>query len=74
MSIIKSYRSRNNAGKSIVFLYIVFIGYVSGVIHKLLYNLDFIVIMYMLNAVMVMIDLVLYYRNEKIQNTKMVEQ
>jgi len=62
-SIIKSYRSRQIGGKSIVFLWVVLIGYAAGVIHKLQYNLDKVIFLYLLNSVMVSIDIALYYRN-----------
>lgn len=65
-SILKSFRSRKNDGKSLLFLYTVFIGYVSGVIHKFLYSFDPAIALYALNGIMVLIDICLYYRNERI--------
>ena len=62
-SIWKSFRSKSTAGKSLVFLVVVDIGYVAGVIHKLLYNLDAVVYLYILNTAMVFVDIVLYWRN-----------
>ena len=63
VSIYKSWKSRSCSGKSVVFLYIVFFGYASGITHKLLYNRDWIIALYVVNALMVLIDIVLYYRN-----------
>lgn len=62
-SIWKSYTSRRNGGKSVWFLVVVLIGYVSGVIHKILYNPDPVVYLYALNGVMVAADIGLYVRN-----------
>ncbi len=62
-SIYTSYKSRHIAGKSIIFLMIIFIGYVSGVLHKALYNFDVVIYLYILNGTMVAIDIGLYYRN-----------
>ena len=62
-SIAKSYRSRSVAGKSILFLFIVFAGYVAGTLHKFFYNYDNVVFLYMLNGTMVLIDISLYFRN-----------
>lgn len=62
-SILKSYRSRSNEGKSMRFMIVVEIGYVSGIIHKLLYNFDLVFYLYALNALLVMTDIVLYRRN-----------
>jgi len=64
-SIYKSYTSRQNAGKSIVFLYVILAGYVSGILHKALYSLDKVIYLYILNGLMVLTDIVLYYRNRR---------
>ena len=62
-SIYRSYVSKKTAGKSVVFLIIVELGYVSGITHKILYNFDNVIWLYVLNAIMVLIDIGLYYRN-----------
>ena len=62
-SIYKSYISRSSKGKSGVFLIIVFIGYLAGIFHKVFYNLDWVVFLYGLNALMISIDIFLYMRN-----------
>jgi transcriptional regulator with GAF, ATPase, and Fis domain len=51
------------AGKSVIFLVIVEVGYIAGVIHKLLYSMDAVIGLYALNAAMVLIDIALYCRN-----------
>ena len=71
VSIYKSWVSRTAAGKSVVFLYVVLIGYGAGIVHKVVYNLDFIIYLYMLNAAMVIADILLYYRNKLIDRRKM---
>ena len=65
-AIHKSIKSRSIQGKSILFIYVILIGYIFGIIHKFIYNLDFVVILYIVNLVMVFIDLLLYYKNKKI--------
>ncbi|WP_128425529.1 hypothetical protein [Gudongella oleilytica] len=65
-SIIKSYKSRSVAGKSPYFLIVVIIGYISGIINKLLYSNDIIMYLYILNLLMVATDLAIYYRNVKL--------
>jgi hypothetical protein len=69
VSIYKSWTSRTCAGKSIVFLYIVLIGYAAGLTHKLLYSRDWVIALYVLNGLMVIIDIFLYYRNLQFQKT-----
>jgi len=65
-SIYRSYRSKTTEGKSGIFLGIVFIGYISGIVHKALYNRDFVIVLYTINALMVAIDIVLYIRNKRV--------
>jgi hypothetical protein len=67
VSIVKSYKSKSNSGKSLFFLVIVLIGYLSGIINKLLNNYDSITILYIINFIMVSIDMMLYFRNRKIK-------
>lgn len=72
-SIWKSYRSRRNEGKSIVFLVVIFAGYVSGFTHKVLYSWDPVAFLYALNGVMVFTDTMLYLRNARLQKMRKVE-
>ena len=63
VSIYKSLRTRAVAGKSLFFLLIVFVGYVAGILHKIVFRYDLVIFLYALNALMVGIDIVLYLRN-----------
>jgi hypothetical protein len=63
VSIYKSLKSRQVAGKSLFFLVIVLVGYGAGVLHKLVYHFDAVIYLYLLNALMVAFDIVLYLRN-----------
>ena len=65
-SIRKSYSSKQNTGKSIMFLYIVLIGYIAGMMHKVVYNMDGVFYLYLFNFCLVSIDMIIYYRNERI--------
>ena len=67
ISIYKSYKSRKVGSKSIVFLYAILIGYVAGIVNKLLYSPDIVLFLYILNLIMVAVDTVLYYRNVRIE-------
>ena len=62
-SIYRSIKSRQVAGKSLVFLFVVLLGYLAGMVHKLFYAFDYVIILYALNATMVLIDILLYLRN-----------
>lgn len=70
-SIHKSWTSRTRKGKSLFFLGIVFVGYMAGV-SRILLRSDgsFLIFPYTLNALLVVCDLVLYYRNYRIDEGK----
>lgn len=66
-SIYKSIKTRRTDGKSLVFLLIVIVGYLSGIINKLLYKPDFVIWLYAINATMVSTDAVLWLRNRRLE-------
>ncbi len=63
----KSYVSRSVKGKSFAFLIVVIIGYISGILHKVFYNPDKVIYLYVVNMLMVASDAVLYIRNAKLE-------
>ncbi len=66
-NIIKSWKSRTAKGKSIIFLFFVFIGYIFGIMAKILTgNINIPLIFYIVNLLMVGCDIILYFRNLKI--------
>lgn len=69
-SIYRSWKSGATAGKSVVFLMVVFTGYVSGVVHKFLYDPDPIIYLYAANGAMVFTDILLYFRNKRLARTE----
>ena len=69
-SIIKSFKSKSTNGKSIVFLIVLIIGYVAGIINKILYSNDIVLYLYILNLSMVSIDAILWFMNKKYEKLK----
>ena len=67
-SIARSYRSRATGGKSLPFLYIVLVGYVAGILHKIFFSYDLVIFLYGLNGLMVATDIGLYYRNRRLEH------
>jgi len=65
-SLIKSWKSRTAKGKSLPFMLIIVLGYLSGIVNKIIYSRDIIIIFYVINLLMVLADVVLYFRNRKI--------
>ena len=80
MNVLKSYKAKTTKGKSLAFLYLILFGYVAGIASKFVndaYMANFaqkwyVLFFYILNFVMVGTDLVLYYRNKKIDKSKVV--
>ena len=72
LNVYKSYKARTTKGKSLGFLCLIFFGYIAGIASKLMneaYMAAFaqkwyVLFFYVLNLVMVGIDLVLYFRNK----------
>ncbi|MBZ4665210.1 hypothetical protein [Mahella sp.] len=73
-SIYKSYKSRSTAGKSLVFSLLLLIGYISGILHKIFYSYDNVIILYIINSIMVAIDILLYIRNKRYQENMIKHQ
>ena len=68
MNIIKSLRAKTTKGKSIMFLMLIEFGYVCGIISKLVSgNITYVFIFYVLNLLMVFTDIMLYFRNRKLE-------
>jgi len=61
ISITKALRTKKVEGKSPLFMAIVCFGYLNGVVHKVIFSLDWIILLYALNATLVATDLFLYY-------------
>jgi hypothetical protein len=70
VSLYKSWTSRQTGGKSLAFLFIIFTGYIAGTLHKIFYLFDPVIALYILNALMVGTDIVLYFRNRRIEVKK----
>ncbi|HPX70608.1 MAG TPA: hypothetical protein PLO47_02615 [Bacillota bacterium] len=69
-NIYKSLKSRTAAGRSVGFQWAIIAGYLCGTVHKLLYNNDIVLYIYILNLCMVIIDTVLYYRNRQLDRAR----
>jgi uncharacterized membrane protein YbjE (DUF340 family) len=71
VNIYKSYKTKSAVGKSLPFLLIVITGYCCGIIHKLLFSRDVVLYLYLLNLLMVFVDLALYVRNRRLDREKL---
>ena len=65
LSVYKSFKAKSAAGKSFVFLFAIWFGYIAGIIGKIL--LDDITIafyFYLINITIVSVDIALFFRNK----------
>lgn len=68
-SILKSWRAKTAKGKSIIFLAVVFLGYICGISAKIVGNeVTYVLFFYVLNFVMVALDIALYFVNRHRDN------
>ena len=66
ISVYKSIKSKSTQGKSVVFIIAIIIGYISGIIGKIVNNqLTYVMIIYCFNLIVVSVDLVLFFINRK---------
>ena len=75
ISVYKSIKCRSTQGKSIVFIIAIIIGYVSGIIGKIVNDqLSYVLIVYCFNLAVVSIDLALFFFNRKHEKAKTFAQ
>ena len=66
ISVYKSIRSKSTKGKSVVFIIAIIVGYISGILGKIVnQQLNYVVALYLINLIVVSIDLGLYFVNAK---------
>jgi hypothetical protein len=71
VSIVKSWKSETAKGKSLVFLCFILIGYLCGMISKIIAGkITYVFVFYVLNFIMVSVDLCLYFRNTKLDRQR----
>jgi len=65
LSIYKTWKTKTSRGKSLFFLTVILIGYISGILFEIFSDLNFVIYLYLINILMVAADLVLSikYRN-----------
>lgn len=64
-SIVKQWRTRSSKGKSILFSYVVMLGYVFGIINKVVSDsINYVMVFYIIDLALVLTDTAVYYRNQ----------
>lgn len=71
ISVYKSYKSRTSAGKSLIFMTVIIIGYFCGVAGKIATgNVNYVLVLYIINMLMVSTDIALYFRNKHLDTKR----
>lgn len=67
IAALKTYRCKCVHGKSIHFSMLILLGYMCGIAHKVLNDMDWVFWLYILNTFFLLVDMYLYwlYRNNK---------
>ena len=73
-SIAKSLKSRSTKGKSLGFLLLIELGYAFGIVHKVLYNFNWVTYVYAILFLVVATDVVLYFRNRRLERAAATER
>ena len=71
ISILKLYRTKKSDGKSLGFAIVLIIGYMCGILHKVFYNYDYVIYLYVFNVALVAVDIwltLLYANRNRLQN------
>lgn len=75
ISVWKSWTSRTAKGKSVFFSFAIILGYICGILGKITSGtMNFVVILYIINLLMVIADVILYYRNRKLDKQRDLER
>ena len=69
ISVYKSIVSKSTKGKSLIFIMAIIIGYISGIIGKIVNgDVNYVLILYCFNLFVVFIDLTLFFINKHREN------
>jgi hypothetical protein len=73
-SIYRTWKTKASTGKSLFFLFVILMGYVSGVLFKVYGVFDEVIYLYILNTTLVTVDIVLTikYRNNFNRNLEVL--
>jgi hypothetical protein len=62
VAILKTVKTKSVHGKSRMFLVLVLAGYGLGILHKIVFSLDVVLLLYVFNFTMVLVELCLWFR------------
>ena len=64
ISVYKSIKTRSTKGKSVVFIFAIIIGYIAGILSKIMNgDTSYVLVLYCINLAVVSVDMILYFVN-----------
>lgn len=67
LNVIKAYKARTARGTSLPFILLIITGYIGGITAKILnHQTNYVLVVYFLNLIIVMANLVVYFKNAKL--------
>ena len=71
MNLIKAYNAKTAKGTSLPFILLIIVGYVAGITAKIVTGqTNYVLAAYVLNLVIVLLNLVIYFRNSTLDKKK----
>lgn len=82
VNVVKSYKARTAKGKSLLFLLLIFFGYIAGIASKLVNEAYmaqigqkwYVLFFYILNFIMVGADVFMYFRNTRLDKEREAQE
>ncbi len=73
INTMKAYRARSAKNMSLPFILLIIFGYVAGIGAKLLLNqMNYVLVVYFINLAVVTLNLMVYFRNKRLDETAKV--
>ena len=75
LNLIKNYKAQTAKGASLPFILLIITGYIAGICAKIIGgNINYVLIAYILNLVMVSLNLAVYFRNVQLDKKRAQDQ
>lgn len=68
ISVRRAWRAKTARGTSITSYILALVGYASGITYKFLHNYDWVTVLYCINALIIIIGILVYLRNKRLDN------
>lgn len=65
VSLVKTFKTKSVKGKSLLFLALIFTGYLCGIAAKVIFDMNYVLVFYILNLIFVGAEIVLYFKYRK---------